>query len=541
MIRVLREAQAGIPFLQLLLDETLCAGKIWIPQELADKVGGVNKKLQAKQKYELILRIAKQTEIIFDEIDITETAMDRNMLQLEDDSKEETVYGWQTDCYVIGKYSAELQQEGYFEAAVQGLLSEAANGGHYDDTLEYLEKMIGHSSEFYRIDDSIRSILIYKGDKVGHSILTVMAEQLGAALERAGEKVRYFDVSEEPMGNVVQFAMQRFKAVIGVQTYLFSIEMPDEEHYLHEYVYGPKYNFLFDHPIWVVSNITHRVPDFHILAPDPNYAEFAKRYFHRDSIFFPPAGMVAQGREEVERKYDITFVGNYSEYWSQVLQLHAMERKKRFLANRFLLVMRKNPNLTIEEAFAQVLEERRIKVDDEEFLIMLYEHRIAVFCVMKYYRDKVIRTLIDSGLQVDVFGNSWLGAPFYHHPNLIFHPDVTVEESLGIWKQSKCSLNVMSWHKGGFTERMAGIMMAGAVLVTDDTTYLKGRYDEDDMVIFQLNQLETLPGKIKEILRNDAKREQMAARGREKTLREHTWDKRAEQFLELLDKGTDNV
>ena len=75
----------------------------------------------------------------------------------------------------------------------------------------------------------------------------------------------------------------------------------------------------------------------------------------------------------------------------------------------------------------------------------------------------------------------------------------------------------------------------GAVLVTDNTGYLPGRYDENDMVIFDLEHLEELPGKIKNVLGDEEKRCRMAESGREKTRREHTWDKRAEQFLELLD------
>ena len=56
-----------------------------------------------------------------------------------------------------------------------------------------------------------------------------------------------------------------------------------------------------------------------------------------------------------------------------------------------------------------------------------------------------------------------------------------------IWQQSKLSLNIMSWHKAGFTERMANIMLAGAVLVTDDTRYLEGRYENGkDLVSFGL-------------------------------------------------------
>lgn len=538
-MRKLRKAeQGGIPFLEILLDDTWCQGTVAIPEELIRSAGGLNKKLVGKQTYELVLRIAEKSGITFEDI---EENVGEQLVILEDKQETDTLYGWKTDCYVMGKYSAVLKEAGVFEAAVESLLAEAKERKRYAETMDYLEKMVGRREEYYKLDDAIRPILIYKGDKLGHNILTVMAEQLGNALERAGEKVIYFDVSEEPMGNIVRYAMQRFRAIIGVQTYLFSIEMPDEKHYLHEYIYGPKYNFLFDHPIWVVSNIRHDIPDYHVLAPDPNYAAFARRYFHRDAIFFPPAGMTATKEESLERIYDLTFVGNYGEYWSQVLQMHTLEREKRFLANHFLLMMRKHPYMTIETAFARTLEQRGIRLSEEEFLLRLYDVRVAVYCVMKYYRNKVIKTILDSGMQVDVFGNSWRKSPFSGYANIIFHPDVTVEESLLVWRQSKCSLNVMSWHKGGFTERMAGIMMAGAVLVTDDTTYLQGRYDADDLLAFQLDELEKLPEAINEILRDDKKRREMAERAKQKTLRKHTWDKRAEEFLTLLDGGNVDI
>ena len=68
MIRRLRRAQEGIHFLDILLDETICEGKILVPEELVRDAGGINEKLQAKQKYELLLRIAQQLPIVLEEI-----------------------------------------------------------------------------------------------------------------------------------------------------------------------------------------------------------------------------------------------------------------------------------------------------------------------------------------------------------------------------------------------------------------------------------------------------------------------------------------
>lgn len=92
----------------------------------------------------------------------------------------------------------------------------------------------------------------------------------------------------------------------------------------------------------------------------------------------------------------------------------------------------------------------------------------------------------------------------------------------------------MSWHKAGFTERMANIMLAEAVLVTDDTAYLNGRYNENDMLVFQLNQLEKLPSKIQKLLSDDKKRSEIAENGRKKTREAHTWQKRAQRFCRFF-------
>lgn len=528
MTRVLAAENEGISFLDILLDERLCEGTICISKELVRKAGGINHKLKAKQKYELLLRIASQSNLVFVE------GTSEEMELFADTPDADSEYGWQTDCYVIGKYSSILQESGYFEMAVSGILAEAQAAGRTEQTIAYLEQMIGRTEAYYQVDDATRPILIYKGDPICHNVLTVFAEQFGSALERAGELVEYFDLEKEDVKDVLRYKDMHFKAIIGVQSYMFSIKMLDEVHYLHEYIYGPKYNFIFDHPVWVKRHLMHGYDNFYVLTHDSNYVDFARRYFQKKTILFPPAGMEAADKEELERIYDISFVGTYGDYWEQLLWIRRLDRPQRFWANRFLLIMRKNPNLTAEDAFRQMLYYYHITLSDEDFLDMFFEMRRAIYCAMHYFRDRVVRTILESGIQVDVFGDSWENCRLRKYSNLICYPNVTVEESLTIWKQSKLSLNVMSWHKAGFTERMSGVMLAGAVLVTDKTTYLEGRYNNDDMLIFDLARLSELPERIKALLADEKKRKQMAECGKEKTKAEHTWDKRAAEFIEML-------
>ena len=80
----------------------------------------------------------------------------------------------------------------------------------------------------------------------------------------------------------------------------------------------------------------------------------------------------------------MTFVGTYGDYWNEVLLIHQMERKKRFLANHFLLIMRKNSALTAEGALQKVLELRGMILSDEEFLDLLYDLRRVIYCCLLY-------------------------------------------------------------------------------------------------------------------------------------------------------------
>ena len=123
------------------------------------------------------------------------------------------------------------------------------------------------------------------------------------------------------------------------------------------------------------SHLQHHYPEFYVLTHDRNYVKFVERYYKCNAILFPPAGMMAEQKQEVQRIYDLTFVGTYGNYWNEVVRIHQMERKDRFLANHFLLVMRKYPDFTAEHALEIVLRERKLRVSDEKFLDLLYRFR----------------------------------------------------------------------------------------------------------------------------------------------------------------------
>lgn len=514
-------------FLEFLYDERFAEGTICIPAAQLRTAGGINSRLKAKRQYELLLRFADSWLV-----EITEAPeCPFGYVELKEENTALDWEGLRTDCYVVSRYRNTLIKHSCFNEVVGSVLEAAGACGLRDKTVGFLEEMLKRGEEYYQIDDAVQPILIYKGEDICYNVLNVFAEQFGEALMRAGKNVEYFDSESEENQALTRYIGKHYQAVIGMQTYLFSIKMKDDQTYLHDLIHAPIYNFVFDHPIWVKPHMLQSPKKLVVLTLDLNYVRFCERYYHRKAYLFPPSGKRPNG--DVKQKvFSVSFVGSYGDYWNEAMLIHSMERNMRFIANRFLLKMRKNPKLTSEEAFRQTLDEKRIRYTDREYTDIFFAYKRVVCCVMYYYRVKVIKTLLEAGMTVDVFGNSWANCALAVYPNLVCHPDVTVEQSLEVFLQSKISLNIMAWHKGGFTERMANIMLCKAVLVTDDTSYLDGRFCRGmDLLAFQLDELEKLPGILKEYLKNDEKREKVASSGYEKALEYHTWDCRAHEFL----------
>ena len=103
------------------------------------------------------------------------------------------------------------------------------------------------------------------------------------------------------------------------------------------------------------------------------------------------------------------------------------------------------------------------------------------------------------------------------------------------WGKAKIGLNIMSWHKAGMTERVANILLSGAVCVTERTTYLDEHFEDGrELIGFSLESLEELPKEIESLLQDDRKRKQIAQNAYLKASREHTWRERATELLELI-------
>lgn len=533
--RLPKDTKKNISFLDLLLNERLAEGILLFPKDIYTRIGDINRKLTAKQNYEFLLRAV--SEYPFTAIGASLPSNTDAVIIDNRKGNQDLRNGYRTDCYIAGKYRQQLLAAGFFNPVIKTLLNDASCLTDPEEASSWLEKMISHAPEYYEIDDNTRPILLYLTSDICCNTLNLFAIQLADALRTLRQRTEIFDIQKEGNQALTRFIGSRFKAIVGIQTHAFSIMMQDKKTNLHDLIAGPKFNMILDHPAWLKEHIENGPKDYYLLIHDRNYLSFAKRYYKniKDCFYFPPAGVTSTDILPSEKIYDITFIGSYFDYRKRLALIRAYDRPFRFLAARFLHIMHRNPDCPAELALRQALEYYHIELCDSDFLDLFYEMRQVCFCIMTYYREKIIRTLLDAGIRIHVYSESWKNAPFSEHKCLVCHSTVDVKESLKIMAQSRISLNIMSWHKDGLTERIFNAMLCHSAVLSDRSAALENIFiNGQDLLLFSLQNLDSLPLLVKELLANDKMQQELANNGYARAFQGHRWINRAEQFLRFV-------
>lgn len=527
----------SLQFLDILLDETLLYGTIYIPKACLNNISTLNHRLPCKQGYELVLRLAKEYPVISSDVPPSDCS---DFMILTVNPEPLSLDSLKVDAYVISCYKKMLQEQQLFDAVITGLLEAAASIDKQEEIISFLSEMISEGSSYKYLYGGSQPFLIYTGDPICYQILSVFAKEFGSALQRLGYLVEYFDLSKEDFTEAYRFMGRQYQAIIGVQTYMFSAKLNNNMGFLHDKIIGPKYNFILDHPSRVENHLKDVPKQLTVLAVDRNYATYAKKTYPVDAIFFPPGGIHIPF-EEQERIYDVTFIGSYFDNFSFVKErFWDFNREQRFLANRFWLIMKKNPTLSAEEALTLAFEHYGMTPSWNEFSETYHEFRDLIVYIATYYRMKVLKSLLDADIPVHVFGTSWKTCPLRENPNFIWHgKDLSTEECLSVWQQSKISLNTMTWHKDGITERILNSMLQKSLVVTERNPFMVEAFcDGKDVLLYDLDKLYELPVVIKKVLADCEQLSAIAEKGYQNALTNHTWDSRANEFISILNKAT---
>ena len=148
-------------------------------------------------------------------------------------------------------------------------------------------------------------------------------------------------------------------------------------------------------------------------------------------------------------------------------------------------------------------------------------------------RLELIRSLVDAGVQIEVFGDSW-GAVADLHPWLdnVVNKSVWGSNYGNILRQSRICLGLLSRrNRDVYTRRCFEIPACGSVLVAPRTRFLAQLFREDEEAVF-FSSPEELVRKITGLLADTERCDEIARRGYERVIKDkHDETGRASEVL----------
>ncbi|NQT30035.1 MAG: glycosyltransferase [Candidatus Saganbacteria bacterium] len=154
-------------------------------------------------------------------------------------------------------------------------------------------------------------------------------------------------------------------------------------------------------------------------------------------------------------------------------------------------------------------------------------------------RRDIIKAVIEKGINISTFGNGWKTTLLKKKWNRLMKKVfldilkfdtgmISHDMMLAVFNKSKINLN-LSQNSHGIRSQMKGrhfeVPACGAFLLSSHDADLE-HYYELGKEIETFDTIEEMIDKIKYYLSHDEEREKIARAGYERTMREHTWDKR---------------
>lgn len=237
--------------------------------------------------------------------------------------------------------------------------------------------------------------------------------------------------------------------------------------------------YIVDNPTYNLTRLKQPIRNLTVLCVDRDASKLAETFPEvKEAYYMPLAGIRGTVNKPVnEREIDVLFTGTYTN--PDILKsdfVNVSEDLKSYISI-IINYLISNTYDTLDNAQKILLKELNIQVENDiDYLEYVFLLSSIDSYVRAYFRDKIIRLLVDSGIKVHVYGNGWAGFKCKKSENLVIHEPLNYMKTLDVMGNSKIVLNIMPWFKDGFHDRIPCAMLNGAVCVTDSSKYIEKKF-----------------------------------------------------------------
>ena len=381
----------------------------------------------------------------------------------------------------------------------------------------------------------MKTIIYFKGV---YDTLDLFTDHLIEAFESMGYGTFVYHTANEEVCKKMLLRLlgesQEFAAVtFNNLGYNLSFEQPEaaegeegkpEEYNIWDYFHIPYIDILMDHPFHYEKPLCNMPKTAVILCTDRNHVKYVRRFFKniRQTDFLPHAGVELGHKHKPlqERK--------------MIPDLHSIpEVDGEEMMRSVLGELVQHPEQTTEQAIEAYVKTVRGDISDGRLQEIIVKMRFLDSYATSFFREQAVRILVESGIHVTAYGVGWDQCEWSDNPYLTYGGKVPAPQILPLMNDSKIVLNTMTWFKAGAHDRIFNGMLAGAAVVTDDSTYLRRTFtDGKELVMFSLKELQTLPERVFDLFGHSSHMQEITDCGYHAAKEEHTWKNRAEYIRE---------
>lgn len=373
------------------------------------------------------------------------------------------------------------------------------------------------------------NILLVKGH-TQYGVLNCFLDQLGDAFEQMGHVVMELDLKENLMQQCVELNRKKIDMAVIMNGMCVDI--------LHQFIDTQHifvWNFFVDHPIYHSYRLYMQWHNQVSSFIDLDHVSYVNKYFKNcdRAIFLPHGGSAGkQMKGYSDRAYSVVFLGSYYDIEETAKKFGKVNEK---MQNVFLTVAERLSleTNTLEELLIEEFGKIGIELTEENIPEIMKETTFLDTYVRNFNRLQMLETLAENQICVDVFGNGWEKYKNAYPEYIRIHPAVSVEEGLNVMADAKIVINNLPLFRKGGHERIFSAMLSGAVCVSEKNEYLSQQFlENEEIVFFEYSNLDELPFKVKVLLEDEALAMEIAQRGCNNALENHTWAKRAQKMIE---------
>lgn len=344
---------------------------------------------------------------------------------------------------------------------------------------------------------------------------------------------------EAEMSRLKEYLRKPVTAVVSFNQVGLYLNFEDKGN-IWDYFSVPFYDIIMDHPFHYRTMLLQPPKELVALCMDRNHVDYVRRFYPKvQKVAFLAHAGIRAGENHMpikDRPIQVLYAGSLSRFAAEGLvpDLGTIQEFDAFtVVQRSLECLIREPWKTTEQVIERILKEMEVELDDQSLGEYISRLRFIDSFAVSFFREQMIRTLVEAGIAVTVFGRGWERCEWADRPGFLYGGEVPPYQILELMEKSKIVLNTMTWFKRGAHDRIFNGMLAHAAVVSDRSEFVEEHFtDKEELRLFGLQETADLPNIVGQLLDDTDYAQAIADRGCESALAGHQW---VHRFAELLD------